>query len=175
MGRIGLFSLVYMTLASSLLGCQYYEHLNNEDWATSYNCNRFSSPPQLKVLMIKYLVNMLPGVATGLWICSGKTIYSWVKFYKQSCSCGPIGFVTWLKHRSMKCQQSDIETTYTKHKINSYNFDDVTGKHESPLLSLYCSATPSSRDDIIKYAEKSTACSSSSCKSNVVQLSQRGL
>jgi len=151
MGRIGLFSLVYMALTTTLLVCQYYEYYNENKWATSYNCNHFSSPPPLNVMMVKYAVNMLFGVATGFWICSRKTFYSWMRFCEQSSSCVPAGIVTWLKERRMKCQHVDADAVCDL--PTDILHDSKSNEHGHSLIMSQCSET-SSRDDTITYTDQ---------------------
>ena len=153
MGRIGFFSLIYMALTITLLVCQYYEHLNQNKWATLYNCNQFSSPPQIKVMMIKYSVTMLPGVAIGVWICSRKTFYSWMRFCGQSSSCAPSGLVVWLKQRRMKCQQSDAEASWRQSSKISPNLS--ANEERNSLITSHCSSETSSRDDSLTHTDPS--------------------
>lgn len=121
MGRIGLFSLLYMVPSAALVACHFYEQQYREQWAYAYNCKareRFGcrsvipAKPEFAVYIVKYSMTLLIGVTNGVWICSGKTIKSWQKFYSGSyqCICGHAGFTSWIRRKE---KDSDVESSDT--------------------------------------------------------------
>nr|CAB3247788.1 Cifrz Frz5/8 frizzled receptor [Phallusia mammillata] len=95
MGRIGLFSLLYMIPSAALVACYFYELHNAERWAQAHNCGSnngskcpYPAPePEFAVFIVKYSMMLLIGVTNGVWICSGKTFTSWRQFYTRCYTC----------------------------------------------------------------------------------------
>uniref|UniRef100_H2YUB2 Uncharacterized protein n=1 Tax=Ciona savignyi TaxID=51511 RepID=H2YUB2_CIOSA len=87
MGRIGLFSLLYMVPSAALVACYFYEHQNRVLWAKAYNCRSHNGQdrcghgsangPEFAVFIVKYSMTLLIGITNGVWIISGKTVASW--------------------------------------------------------------------------------------------------
>ncbi|XP_044742418.1 frizzled-7-B [Chrysoperla carnea] len=93
--RIGIFSVLYTVPALIVLGCLFYEQVNFESWMTTWHmemCNKtYSIPcpinarntgqkPEFEIFMIKYLMCMIVGITSSVWIWSGKTLNSWKRF-----------------------------------------------------------------------------------------------
>ena len=106
MMRIGLFSVLYTLPATVVLGCYFYEQSNRPLWDKFWkwqNCDKygFACPvnlqlqdrplpevmtvPDFLVFMIKYLMLLVVGITSGVWIWSGKTVRSWTNFYARLC------------------------------------------------------------------------------------------
>lgn len=90
--RIGIFSVLYILPALIVIGCLFYEQANFESWMTTWHremCNKtYSIPcpinapaagrkPEFEIFMIKYLMCMIVGITSSVWIWSGKTLNSW--------------------------------------------------------------------------------------------------
>lgn len=104
MMRIGLFSVLYTLPATVVIGCYFYEQSNRIHWDRTWqieNCNKYpftcpnkglpisaSEPmmvPDFLVFMIKYLMLLVVGITSGVWIWSGKTMRSWTNFFARVC------------------------------------------------------------------------------------------
>ncbi|KAJ8020133.1 Frizzled-2 [Holothuria leucospilota] len=103
--RIGIFSLLYTVPATLVVACLLYEQANRSKWEEywqSVYCNQlgFSCPdknkgvpkytkgqvPDFLFFMIKYLMLLIVGITSGVWIWSGKTFRSWNNFYARLCN-----------------------------------------------------------------------------------------
>ncbi|GFS02814.1 frizzled-7 [Elysia marginata] len=93
MVRIGIFSVLYTVPATIVIACYFYEQAFRDKWmvtwwdgnAKYYNSNRLygvsSKPwPDFNVFMIKYLMTVIVGITSGVWIWTGKTFQSWRTF-----------------------------------------------------------------------------------------------
>ncbi|GFO05451.1 frizzled-7 [Plakobranchus ocellatus] len=93
MVRIGIFSVLYTVPATIVIACLFYEQAFRDKWmmtwwdsnAKHYNSNRIfgisSKPwPDFNVFMIKYLMTVIVGITSGVWIWTGKTFQSWRNF-----------------------------------------------------------------------------------------------
>jgi len=103
MVRIGIFGVLYMVPAAVVISCHAYEHWFRDDWMLSWlgtTCQNKDHPvpcpppnfdglewarPNINVFMIKYLMTLIVGITSGIWIWSGKTIASWSNFYGRIC------------------------------------------------------------------------------------------
>lgn len=107
MFKIGLFSLLYLCPSIILLGCYYYEQQNIDSFLLSWLTNICHKPDygipcpnlqaqnqieatkpvkaNLTAYLIKYLVCLMPGITSGFWIWSEKTVSSWTKVFKRLC------------------------------------------------------------------------------------------
>lgn len=98
--RIGFFSLLYLCPAIFLLSCYYYEQNNIDSFLLSWltkvcqrqefgiacpvlRSDKKPSEPYLIVFLIKYLTCLMPGITSGFWICSEKTLSSWVHLFSN--------------------------------------------------------------------------------------------
>lgn len=96
--RLGVFTLLYTLPASALLVCHVYEQALRPRWELTWHlrmCERFAVPcpsgrnatavvvPNFTVFMIKYLMTMMVGITSGFWVWSGKTVQTWVGFYRR--------------------------------------------------------------------------------------------
>ncbi|XP_054633887.1 frizzled-7-A-like [Dunckerocampus dactyliophorus] len=96
MVRLGVFSVLYVLPATTVVACHFYEQTLRPRWEHTWRvltCEQFALPcpsgnfapttPDLTVFMIKYLMTMVGGITSGFWIWSGKTVQSWRHFYKR--------------------------------------------------------------------------------------------
>nr|XP_023022674.1 frizzled-1-like [Leptinotarsa decemlineata] len=96
--RIGVFSVLYTLPALVVISCLIYEHTYFDDWMMTWNqdmCQkskyaipcprdiRVESHPRFEVFMIKYLMTMIVGITSSVWIWSGKTVHSWKVFFNR--------------------------------------------------------------------------------------------
>lgn len=96
--RIGIFSVLYTVPAVIVIGCLFYEQFNFDDWMTTWNydmCEKhiYSVPcpqdirkfshPLFEIFMLKYLMYMIVGITSSVWIWSGKTVHSWKVFVNR--------------------------------------------------------------------------------------------
>ncbi len=56
------------------------EKTKDADWVTEFN-----SKPEFAVFMIKYLMTLVVGITSGIWVWSSKTVTSWHNFYMRLC------------------------------------------------------------------------------------------
>lgn len=98
MVRIGIFSVLYTVPATIVIACYFYEQAFREKWTVTWQgttCNSFhiscptkeamgSRPwPDFNVFMIKYLMTVIVGITSGVWIWTGKTFHSWKMFSRR--------------------------------------------------------------------------------------------
>ncbi|XP_078700419.1 frizzled-2-like [Branchiostoma floridae x Branchiostoma belcheri] len=98
--RIGVFSVLYTVPATIVIACYFYEQAFRREWERSWevdNCEKFFIPcppgpharpsanPDFTVFMIKYLMALIVGITSGIWIWTGKTVQAWKRFYGQIC------------------------------------------------------------------------------------------
>ncbi|KAK9879424.1 hypothetical protein WA026_006491 [Henosepilachna vigintioctopunctata] len=98
--RIGIFSVLYTVPAVIIIGCLFYEHYYFEEWMLTWTrdmckkhtkyavpCPRVEKhnykSPQFEIFMIKYLMYMIVGITSSVWIWSGKTMHSWKVFFHR--------------------------------------------------------------------------------------------
>ncbi|MEQ2191630.1 Frizzled-7-A [Xenoophorus captivus] len=97
MVRIGVFSLLYMVSKAVTIACLVYEQAFWPQWEAAWRiqtCQHFAVPcpagnphpatPSFTVFMIKYLMTLTAGIASGFWIWSGKTLQLWRHFSKRA-------------------------------------------------------------------------------------------
>ncbi|XP_035980871.1 frizzled-7-A-like [Fundulus heteroclitus] len=97
MVRIGAFSLLYTVSQAVTIACLVYEQAFRPQWDATWRaqtCGHFAVPcpaghpppasPSFTVFMIKYLMTLMTGVTSGLWVWSGKTMRSWRRFSKRA-------------------------------------------------------------------------------------------
>ncbi|XP_013077220.2 frizzled-2-like [Biomphalaria glabrata] len=93
MVRIGIFSVLYTVPATIVIACYFYEQAFRDKWMLTWHsqtCTLFrtncpsgvtSKPwPDFNVFMIKYLMTVIVGITSGVWIWTGKTFHSWRTF-----------------------------------------------------------------------------------------------
>lgn len=104
MVRIGIFSVLYTVPATIVIACYFYEQASRDTWMLHWftkECLVSSTfPPQegmellksgdkpwpdFNVFMIKYLMTVIVGITSGVWIWTGKTLSSWKRFYAKIC------------------------------------------------------------------------------------------
>ncbi|XP_078536352.1 frizzled-7 [Lissotriton helveticus] len=97
MVRIGVFSVLHTVPAALLLACLFYEQASRGAWERGWRlqtCKSLAVPcpppgpsppagPDFTVFMIKYLMTMIVGITSGVWVWSGKTLQSWQSFYHR--------------------------------------------------------------------------------------------
>ncbi|XP_045471236.1 frizzled-7-B [Harmonia axyridis] len=98
--RIGIFSVLYTVPAVVIIGCLFYEHIYLDEWMLTWTrdmCKKhtkYAVPcprtekhqylnPQFEVFMVKYLMYMIVGITSSVWIWSGKTMHSWKVFFHK--------------------------------------------------------------------------------------------
>lgn len=98
--RIGIFSVLYTVPAVVIIGCLFYEHLYFDEWMLTWTrdmCKKHTKyavpcpraekhqylSPQFEVFMVKYLMYMIVGITSSVWIWSGKTMHSWKVFFHR--------------------------------------------------------------------------------------------
>ena len=103
--KIAFFALVYNTPTFVLLIAYHYEASSLESWILNWQqsvCSNRSygipcptlSPndiqptkPHFVAFLVKYLMVVTPGILSGFWVASAKTIQSWKLFLTKICSC----------------------------------------------------------------------------------------
>ncbi|XP_069108770.1 frizzled-2-like [Argopecten irradians] len=98
MVRIGIFSVLYTVPATIVIACYFYEQSFRDDWMASWFYRKCSMSrttclvdlpinhnPDFNVFMIKYLMTVIVGITSGVWIWTGKTVSSWKGFYARLC------------------------------------------------------------------------------------------
>lgn len=100
MMRIGIYSVLYTVPATIVIACYFYEHNYREQWEKGITCpcSGKKIKPIFPIFMLKYFMNIVVGITSGVWIWSGKTLESWKKCYarwcgngsKQRCSAGQV-------------------------------------------------------------------------------------
>lgn len=90
MVKIGIFSVLYIVPAGTVIACGFYELLFYKDWEKSYVCpgclpRGQQSYPDFSVMMLKYFMSLAVGITSGFWIWSGKTLDAWKLFCCGMC------------------------------------------------------------------------------------------
>ncbi|CAG5126002.1 unnamed protein product [Candidula unifasciata] len=106
MVRIGIFSVLYTVPATIVIACYFYEQASRDKWTVAWydsECNHYNvncpdgitskSWPDFSVFMIKYLMTVIVGITSGVWIWTGKTFQSWRSFSTRICFYGNSGSV----------------------------------------------------------------------------------
>jgi frizzled protein 1/7 len=102
MVRIGVFSVLYTVPATIVIACYFYEQASRDTWMLHWftkECLASSTDapregiellksgdkpwPDFNVFMIKYLMTVIVGITSGVWIWTGKTLSSWKRFYAK--------------------------------------------------------------------------------------------
>ena len=90
MVKIGIFSVLYIVPAGTVIACTIYELVAFKNWELSYICpgclpRSQLSYPDFSVLMLKYFMSLAVGITSGFWIWSGKTLDAWRHFLGRVC------------------------------------------------------------------------------------------
>jgi len=90
MVKIGIFSVLYIVPAGTVIACGFYELVFYKQWEASYICPNcwprgHQSYPDFSVLMLKYFMSLAVGITSGFWIWSGKTLDAWKNFFTKLC------------------------------------------------------------------------------------------
>lgn len=85
MVKIGIFSVLYIVPAGTVISVGFYEVLSVSSWEKSYLCpscipQHLRSTPDFSIFMLKYFMTLAVGITSGFWIWSGKTVDSWRNF-----------------------------------------------------------------------------------------------
>ncbi|KAK3083394.1 hypothetical protein FSP39_021541 [Pinctada imbricata] len=103
MVRIGIFSVLYTVPATIVIACYFYEQATRDQWVLSWFSRKChinkdivcppdayslkdldkSPEPEFNVFMIKYLMTVIVGITSGVWIWTGKTLNSWKGVYSK--------------------------------------------------------------------------------------------
>jgi len=87
--KMAVFSALYVTSVISVFACQFYEKHHTLDWDVRAHITPCSRPdgldhcpldesiPPVEVYLVKTFSSLMPGMATGVWIWSLKTLRSW--------------------------------------------------------------------------------------------------
>lgn len=96
--RIFIFSVLYIVPALIVIGCLIYEQSYFDNWMLTWHMDMCAKPaysiacpvgarklnvghrPLFFIFMIKYLMSMIVGFTSSIWVCSNKTLSSWRKF-----------------------------------------------------------------------------------------------
>ncbi|KAM9836276.1 frizzled-7-A-like [Aulostomus maculatus] len=94
--RIGVFGVLYTVPTAIVIACLFYEQTFRQHWETTWRlktCKHFSVScplgnfaqitPDFSVFMVKYLMTLIVGITSGIWIWSRKTVQSWRHFYMR--------------------------------------------------------------------------------------------
>lgn len=81
MVRIGLFSVLFLVPSSTVLGCNFYEYANRENWLKT------GTTPNIEVFMLKIFMSSVVGITSGVWVWSLKTLESWQWFFLVKLCC----------------------------------------------------------------------------------------
>ncbi|XP_076822038.1 frizzled-5-like isoform X2 [Clavelina lepadiformis] len=171
MGRIGLFSLLYMIPSAALLACYFYELQNRRKWSRAYNCRSpatnarclysAASRPEFAVFIVKYSMSLIIGITNVVWICTGKTITSWKRFYIRcfGCICGPTGILSRFKTRKMKgnfntdSSEMTVDASPSSNSVSCQERSNLEGTSdpeaaEEESIMYEFSRNGNSRDDV---------------------------
>ncbi|XP_065051759.1 frizzled-8-like [Rhopilema esculentum] len=80
--KIGIYAVFFLVPVAITILCHFYEHNNRESWEKSKNCPcvRVKDKPKHYVFLVKYLMTLVTGLATGFWVWGTKTVESWRRF-----------------------------------------------------------------------------------------------
>lgn len=73
--RIGILSVFYTIPATCVIGIQFYEYSNRENWTYG------RTQPNINLLMLKICMSLFVGIISGMWMWTPKTCTSWKNFY----------------------------------------------------------------------------------------------
>ena len=99
--RIGVFSILFIVPQTVIIACLFYEQHYFSSWMLQWQgraCVEYSRewqtpcpesladhdvpPPDFTVYMIKYLMILLLGIFSGVWLWTEKTLHTWAKFFR---------------------------------------------------------------------------------------------
>ncbi|XP_022671194.1 frizzled-5-like isoform X3 [Varroa destructor] len=84
--RIGVYSILYALPSTIVVGCLFYERNYKEVWMHKLTCpcehaDSAWSRPSLHIFVVKHFMFLVAGITSGFWICSGKTLNSWWRYF----------------------------------------------------------------------------------------------
>ena len=151
MAKIGAFSILFSVCSATLVGCLLYEYMHMNEWKANtppcttvdskqlqagsrndvtLDCQLEESVPITGVFLLKLLMYLLVGVASGLWICSRKTLQSW-------------GAICWRSSRHHKTTSPAHTTTTTAVKNSTSNSASL--RANQPIYNYQKCATTNGR------------------------------
>ena len=85
--KIGVYAVFFIVPITIIVACHFYEHNNRERWEKSKNCPclRAKEFPKHYMFLMKYLMSLITGLATGFWVWGTETIDSWRRFGNHIC------------------------------------------------------------------------------------------
>lgn len=99
--RIGIFSVLYLVPALTVLVCLFYEQVNFDHWMVSWHrqiCEKSPNnsylircpldgnddrKPSFYMFMLKYLSSLIVGISSSVWMWSSKTVSSWKELFHR--------------------------------------------------------------------------------------------
>lgn len=99
--RIGIFSVLYLVPALTVIVCLFYEQVNFDHWMVSWHrqiCQKSANnaylircpldsadirKPSFNMFMLKYLSSLIVGISSSVWMWSGKTVTSWKELFNR--------------------------------------------------------------------------------------------
>uniref|UniRef100_T1E112 Fzd-1/2/7 n=1 Tax=Dendrocoelum lacteum TaxID=27895 RepID=T1E112_9PLAT len=156
--RIGIFSVLYIVPAVVVIACYFHESMNLHKWMQRWfwvdvcrspdyrkycdknvDLNKIIKPdssmyllnqkPEFELFMIKYLMSLIVGITSGIWIWSGKTLLSWKYFLSKLCGRLEVGAPWtrsgWLERSNSYHQRHFAGLTANKMMINPCDDNQV--------------------------------------------------
>lgn len=135
--RIGVFGVLYAVPATVVVVCHAYEQSWRSDWIRKWYsnaCRRYSVPClassdlrtianqtslDFTVLILRYVMTLIVGVASGFWVWSGKTVSSWRTFSGRLCGSGSSSAGAVSSRASASAAQTPIHVNSKAGKSNS--------------------------------------------------------
>jgi len=88
MVKIGIFSVLYIVPAGTVIACSLYEAASLPGWERSLlcpDCSPRRTSPDFSVLMLKHFMILAVGITSGFWVWSGKTVDAWAAAINRVC------------------------------------------------------------------------------------------
>ena len=88
MVKIGIFSVLYIIPAGTVIACSFYEAASLPRWEKDLlcpDCPPHSASPDFSVLMLKHFMILAVGITSGFWVWSGKTVDAWASAFNMVC------------------------------------------------------------------------------------------
>jgi len=88
MVKIGIFSVLYIVPAGTVIACSLYEAASLPGWERSLlcpDCLPRRTSPDFSVLMLKHFMVLAVGITSGFWVWSGKTVDAWAAAISRVC------------------------------------------------------------------------------------------
>ena len=88
MVKIGIFSVLYIIPAGTVIACSFYEAASLPRWEKDLlcpDCPPHSASPDFSVLMLKHFMILAVGITSAFWVWSGKTVDAWASAFNMVC------------------------------------------------------------------------------------------